>query len=126
MIDRGVIYGYYVNMMLQKRSQMLNRRNAFRRKRKLNKARVVPVFVILSIVTCIILFSTATLSTKIKELDERQAQLEQLIAEQDEYTQELAELKKYTKTKKFAEDMAKQKLGLVYADEIVFKPEDSQ
>ena len=36
----------------------------------------------------------------------------------------IEEYGKYTKTKKFVEDMAKEKLGLVKDDEIVFKEGD--
>lgn len=37
---------------------------------------------------------------------------------------ELAELKIYTQTKKFVEDMAREIYGLVYENEIVFVPEE--
>ena len=36
---------------------------------------------------------------------------------------ELEEYEKYTQTQKYVEDVAKEKLGLVYEDEIVFKEE---
>ena len=34
------------------------------------------------------------------------------------------ELETYTKTKKYAEEVAKDKFGLVYDNEIIFKEED--
>lgn len=37
---------------------------------------------------------------------------------------ELDELKVYTQTKKFIEDMAREKFGLVYENEIIFQPEE--
>lgn len=51
-------------------------------------------------------------------------QLEQQLAEEEERTQEIEEYGKYTQTKKFVEEIAKDKLGLVYEGEIIFKPED--
>ena len=45
--------------------------------------------------------------------------------EQDR-TEELAEFEKYTKTKKYAEEMAKKKLGLVHDNEIIFKSSDGK
>ena len=33
-------------------------------------------------------------------------------------------LKKYIQTKKFAEEVAKDKFGMIYPDELVFKPEN--
>lgn len=38
--------------------------------------------------------------------------------------EELEELKVYTQTKKFIEDMAREKFGLVYENEIIFQPEE--
>lgn len=39
-------------------------------------------------------------------------------------TQELKEFEVYTHTKKYAEEVAKDVLGYVYEDEIIFKPEN--
>jgi cell division protein DivIC len=43
------------------------------------------------------------------------------IADEDARTLELEELATYTKTKKYAEEVAKDKLGLVYENEIIFQ-----
>jgi cell division protein DivIC len=51
----------------------------------------------------------------------------QLIKERDEQLarqDELVEYAKYVQTKQYIEDVAKDKLGLVYNDEIIFKPEN--
>ena len=45
------------------------------------------------------------------------------IAEEEKRTEEIEEFRKYTKTKKYAEEVAKDKLGLVYDGEILFKEE---
>ena len=37
---------------------------------------------------------------------------------------ELEEYEKYTKTAKYVEEVAKEKLGLVYEDEIIFQAEE--
>ena len=55
-------------------------------------------------------------------LEEKRQELMAKIEEQEEYTRQLEEFKKYTGTKKYAEEVAKEKLGLVYEDEIVFRP----
>ena len=41
-----------------------------------------------------------------------------------ERAKEIEEYGKYVQTKKYAEEVAKEKLGLVYEDEIIFKAED--
>ena len=52
-----------------------------------------------------------------KEITELQAQLD----DEQKRTDELNEYKKYIQTKKFVEDVAKDKFGLVYPDEIIFR-----
>ena len=46
------------------------------------------------------------------------------IAEEEERTKEIEEYAKYTQTKKYIEEVAKDKLGLVYEGEIIFKDEN--
>jgi len=40
-------------------------------------------------------------------------------------TQDIADLEAYMQTDEYAEQVAKDKLGLVYEDEIIFKPEEN-
>ena len=54
----------------------------------------------------------------------REQELQQQIDTENARTEELKELETYTKTKKYAEEVAKDKLGLVYDNEIIFKEED--
>ena len=39
-------------------------------------------------------------------------------------SEEIAEYEKYTHTKKYIEEVAKDKLGLIHEDEIIFREED--
>lgn len=48
------------------------------------------------------------------------AQLE----EEKQRTEEIKELKKYMETKKYVEEVAKERLGLIYSDEILFKAKE--
>ncbi len=45
-------------------------------------------------------------------------------SQKEERAKELEEFATYTKTKKYAEEVAKDKLGLVYEDEIIFQETD--
>ena len=54
------------------------------------------------------------------EEEQLQAQLE----EEKERAEELEEYRIYVKTKQYAEEVAKEKLGLVNPDEILLKPEE--
>lgn len=54
-----------------------------------------------------------------KRIEELQSQ----IADEEERTEQIEEYARYTQTKKYVEEVAKDKLGLVYEGEIVFKDE---
>ena len=56
---------------------------------------------------------------KIEELDAQ-------IAEEKERTEEIKNLEAYVHTKRYIEDMAREKLGLVYKDEIILKQEEEE
>lgn len=59
-------------------------------------------------------------SAYIKREEALQAQIE----EEEKRVEELVEYEKYTKTAKYVEEVAKEKLGLVYEDEIIFQAEE--
>ena len=54
----------------------------------------------------------------------REEQLMQEIEAEQERTEDIEEYQKYTQTKKYVEEVAKEKLGLVYEGEIIFKDEN--
>ncbi|MCC8025052.1 MAG: septum formation initiator [Clostridium sp.] len=62
----------------------------------------------------------------LKQSDEnyriREEKLDAQVAEEEKRTEELQEYKVYVKTKQYAEEVAKEKLGLVNPDEILLKP----
>lgn len=99
------------------------RQAAFRKKKKQNKGGMLLVTIVMVMFFSVIFVNKHTLGEKQANLIAKQESLEKQIAEQEEYAEGLVQLKKYTKTKKYAEEVAKDKLGLVYQDEIVFKPE---
>lgn len=65
---------------------------------------------------------TMDLKRQSAELAERKAALEKQKESEEQRTKELEELEKYMQTKKFVEEVAKEKLGLVYPDEILIQP----
>ena len=75
-------------------------------------------------VLVVVAIKSMELQAKQKTYDERIAQLNAQIAQEQQRTEDLEEYEKYTKTKKFVEEVAKDKLGLVYEGEIIFMPED--
>ena len=74
----------------------------------------------------LVFVSVASMGLKVQNT-KKQARIEELnalIAEEEERAKEIEEYGKYVQTKKYAEEVAKEKLGLVYEDEIIFKAED--
>lgn len=55
-----------------------------------------------------------------KKLEVLSHEKEELIKEQEE----ISDYSSYVKTKKYIEEVAREKLGLVYKDEIIFKAEE--
>lgn len=82
-------------------------------------------------ITLVVLFLAVAINIKGADLKRsyleyqvREQNLEQLVASEKKRTQELQERKIYVKTKQYAEEVAKEKLGLVNPDEILLKPAD--
>lgn len=83
------------------------------------------------LVTTVVLMMLLVVTVKSAELREKRATymakeealMEEIEAEQAR-TEEIAEYEKYTQTKKYVEEVAKEKLGLVYEGEIIFKDEN--
>lgn len=62
-----------------------------------------------------------------KELEQKQItvnRLQKSINAQEERKEEIEKLKVEVQTKQYIEKVAREKLGLVYEDEIIIKPED--
>lgn len=95
------------------------------RRRKMRKH--LGSFAIIGVVVIMICFvSVAGVGLRVQNRNkqDRIEELESKIAEEKERAKEIEEYGKYVQTKKYAEEVAKEKLGLVYEDEIIFKAED--
>lgn len=75
------------------------------------------------ILTAIVTIKGLELNAKLREQRAREADLTQRIERQIERSAEISAYEKYTKTRKFIEEVAKEKLGLVYEGEIIFRNE---
>ena len=97
-----------------------------RRKRQKQSAilGMVLAFALVMIMGAVIWSGKRTLEKQNKEYQARVAQLQEQVEEQQNRSDEFDEYKKYIQTKKFAEEVAKDKFGMIYPDELVFKPEN--
>ena len=95
-----------------------------RRKKKLSPFTVVGV-----IVLCCVLCGTFTYKTIALKAESAKysAQISELKKEKKKLKEQKAEIKdyeSYAKTKEYTEEVARNKLGLVYPNEIIFEPND--
>ena len=102
---------------------MARRKVAFKKRRQNRLGMALVAIVVVSL--CLVLtFSMMSLRKKRDGYVERQESLEQQIEAENRRSEELVEYEKYTKTAAYVEEVAKDKLGLVYEDEIVFQAEE--
>lgn len=105
------------------RAQRNSQREAQKAMKTRRKNLTLVAFVV--VVLCgVISFKKIELNQKIEAYEKKIAQLEVEKAEEEQRTKEIEEYKAYVQTKKFIEQEARDKLGLVYPDEIVFEPEE--
>ncbi len=81
---------------------------------------------IVVIMTIIVAARSYSLKQRLDDNLSRIDQLTQEIEAETERTQDIEEYRQYTLTKEFVEQTARDKLGLVYEDETIFKKQGSQ
>lgn len=94
---------------------------------KRQKKNLFPVFVVVigTVVFCGFMFFKSSELRKTRDVLQTDiAALEVKIEKEETRAEDLKEFEIYTHTKKYAEEVAKNILGYVYEDEIIFKPED--
>lgn len=91
------------------------------RKRHQNRFSMFLVTLIVVLIMVIVWMKSLELRQKIDSYTAREALLNAQIAAEEARAQEIEEYGKYTQTKAFVEEVAKDKLGLVYEGEILFK-----
>ena len=69
----------------------------------------------------IVLVNSMALKAKERAYKEQEIELQQQIKEEEQKAKEIDKLEDYVGTDAYVEDMAREKLGLVYEDEIIFK-----
>ena len=98
-----------------------------RKKAKVKKRsnRLVGVIICILVVGICMVFLARTKELKAQnEAANRDVEeLQEALQEEENRTERLEEYAKYVNTKQYVEDMAREKLGLIYPGELVFKAE---
>lgn len=103
---------------------MVKRKIVFRQKKKENRLGMLMVTITVLMLLIVVSVKSVQLYQKLETNQARIAQLELQLKAEEARTAEIEEYGKYTQTKKYVEEVAKDKLGLVYEDEIIFMPEN--
>ena len=82
------------------------------------------MLLVVAVVVTFASFKAVSLHEKSAELAITERQLQAEITEAKELAADLQNREKYMQTKKYVEDEAKNKLGLVYPDEVIFQPQE--
>lgn len=99
---------------------MARRRVAYR-KRHQNRFSMFLVSLVVVMIMVAVAVQSVTLQDKIDAKTQQLEQLNAQIADEEKRTQEIEEFAKEVKTKGYIERVAREKLGLIYEGEILFK-----
>ena len=100
-------------------------RARYKRRRLRNRAGIVWASIVVLILVTVVSVKSIGLMQKAREYQEKEDQLKQQIEYETQRSEDIAEFERYTETRKYIEDTAKEKLGLVYPGEIIFKNTDN-
>lgn len=102
----------------------MGRQVAYRKKKRNNVFSMLFVCVAVLLLLVVVVYRGAGIKERLAVYEERTSQLQAQIDAELERSEELEEFEKYTQTKQYMEEIAKDKLGLVYEGEILFKQEN--
>lgn len=98
-------------------------RRKVRRKRK-NPSGYGMIAIVVLLICGIVTLKRIGLNEERTAYAEQMSEVQQEFSNEQDRTKDLEEQKAYMKTKKYIEEIAREKLGLVYKDEIIFKSEN--
>ena len=99
------------------------RRSAYRRRNQ-NKFSMFLVSLVVVLIMIVVAVKSVELQQKIDAKAKEEQQLDDQIAAEKQRAKEIEDFGKEVQTKGYIEDVAREKLGLVYEDEIMFKEDE--
>ena len=102
---------------------IMARRAAYRKKRQ-NKFGMFLVTTVVAMMLIVVAIKSLELRQKLVAYQEKEQLLMEQIEQKKVREKEIEEYEKYTQTKKYIEEVAKDKLGLVHDNEIIFREAD--
>ena len=87
------------------------------------KQGMILIMAVVLVLVAVLISQSRQLSAKNQAYEEQIAALEMQMTEEEGRSVKIEDFRDYTKTDTYAEKMAREKFGLVYPDEVIFKPE---
>ncbi|MDO4322729.1 MAG: septum formation initiator family protein [Lachnospiraceae bacterium] len=94
-----------------------------RRPSRSNRRGMIAIAAVVMVLLVGLLVQSQKLSTQNEKYTAQKAELEQQIKDEEMRTEEIENLKDYVNSTEYIEKIARDKLGLVYKDEILFQAE---
>ena len=107
-----------------KKTKNRNSRKAARAHR--NKVTMIGITSVVCLLMVILLVQGQRLNAQASPNEQRMAELEQQIEDENQRTQEIGDLEEYMQSDEYLEKVAKDKLGLIKDGEIIFKESDGE
>lgn len=97
-----------------------------KRQKRSNAIAMFSAIAVVFMLSIVIWKGKQSLEQRNSEYASKKQELSHQIAEEEARSLSLEEYKKYVQTKKYVEQIAKDKFGLIYKDELVFKPSSAK
>lgn len=102
---------------IKQKSRVCRRRERLQRHRR----SVIYISAVIFLLVAVISVSSISLQAKNKEYIAKEQELTEQIEEEKMRAEEIDELENYVGTNEYVEDVAKDKLGMAYENEIIFR-----
>ena len=93
-----------------------------RRRARRNKRNILLLTIVMCVLSATILFNGLELKKKMMVYAAQEHELQLKLESEEERTKEIRGLEEYTKSDAYVEEVAREKLGFVYPNEIIFRP----
>lgn len=97
-----------------------------RERKKQNRFNMLLAGLVVAILLVVILAGCIRLYGRLQASRARADELQSEISQEEQRSDEIEEYREYTKTDEFIEEIAREKLGLVYDGEVIFKEKTSE
>ncbi len=96
------------------------------KKKSQNRLSMILAVLVMLVILVVVAIRSFSLQKKLDEYNAKKDELTSQIAQEEKRTEEIEKYGKYTQTDEYVEEVARDKLGLVKDDEIIFKNEDQK